>query len=84
VNKPQANRFKQQSLDDLRQMYVAGTAGPSDATNAFPGACYLCMRHFAGGEGRIWKLLGSVPGTRILCQSCDTQARTPVAEGDRK
>ena len=78
MNKPQGEQFRRLSLEDLRRMYQAGTARPANAANLFPGTCYLCMRHFPAEEARIWKLLGAIRGTRILCKSCDAQARTPA------
>ena len=68
-------RWKRHDLEDLQQMYQAGTASPSTATSLSESTCYLCMRQFPAGGGRMWKLLGSVQGTRILCQSCDAQTR---------
>jgi hypothetical protein len=74
-------RWKRHDLEDLQQMYRAGTASPSTAVSLSAGTCYLCTRQLSAGEGRTWKLLGSVQGTRILCQSCDNRVRT-AAEAD--
>lgn len=75
-------RWKRHDLEDLQQMYQAGTASPSTATSLSESTCHLCMRQFPAGEGRMWKLLGSVQDTRILCQPCDAQTPEPAAEGD--